>query len=383
MKQDSSTYRLTLVVVVVLIAELVLAGLLALGYFVLQHTIPGVRLEHTEYMGLFAAGPVLAVLFIFYFLWKKNALYRFTSAEMLQYLAPALSTGNPVFRFLLFRLALFFLTIAVINPQMGSKMVEAKQEGIEMMIALDVSSSMLAEDIKPNRLERAKLGISQLLDKIAGDRMGIIVFAGDAYVQLPITTDYSAARMFLRTINTDIVPVQGTSVGAAIDLAMESFDFENSTAKAIIVISDGEDHEAAAIAASEKAREKGVVIHTIGMGTAQGGPIPIMRGRQQVGYKKDKDGSTVITRLDEKLLQDVSTATGGEFVRASTANMGINRILEEINAMSKTEFETRTYAEYDDSFQTFLAIALVLLLLEMLVSERKSKWREKIKLFEK
>jgi len=383
MAEARKTYRFTFLVLLTLIAEVVLALLLALGYFVFLHTIPGLRLNNPEWMWLFSAGPVLTLLFILYFLWKRRAIHSFSSPEMLHHLAPSISTGNPTVRFLLFRVALFFLTVAAINPQMGSKMVEGKQEGIEMMIAIDVSTSMLAEDIKPNRLERAKLGIAQLLDKLAGDRIGIIVFAGEAYVQLPATNDYSAARMFLRTISTDIVPVQGTSVGAAINMAMQSFDFESTTGKALLLITDGEDHEAAAIAAAEKAREKGVVIHTIGMGTVQGAPIPVMRGRQQVGYKKDKEGNTVITRLDEKLLQDISTSTGGVFVRASTANMGINQIMEEVKSMAKTEFDSQTYAEYDDRFQIFLGIALVLLLIEMLVSERKSKWREKFNLFEK
>lgn len=382
MSVKTKTYRLSMAVLIALIAELVLAALWVLGNFVFRHTIPGVRLERPEWMWLFALGPLLTVLFLLFFWWKRRALESFSSPAMIRHLAPMISTGKPALRFVLFRFAVFFLTIALINPKIGSKMVESKQEGIDILIAIDVSSSMLAEDIKPNRLERAKRGISQMVDDLYGDRVGIIVFAGDAYVQLPITTDYSAARMFLKTITTDVVPVQGTSIGAAIDLAVESFDYDNGAQKAIIVISDGEDHEAAAIAAAEKAREKEVVVHTIGMGTRQGGPIPIMQGRRQVGYKKDKEGTTVVTRLDEKMLQDISTTAGGEFVRASTASMGLNMIMDEINAMNKAEFGSKTYAEYEDRFQIFLGIALVLLLLQMLIAERKNKWQDKLNLFD-
>ena len=382
MAQRKNTYRLSTAVVVTVLTEIILAALLAFGYFVLMQMIPGMKLDRPEMMAVFAAGPVVSLLFLLMFWWKKRALSKFSSPEMLKHLAPMLSTGKPVFKFVFFRLALFFLTIALVNPQIGSKMTEVKQEGIDLMIAIDVSNSMLSEDIKPNRLERARRGVAQLIDKLYGDRVGIIVFAGDAYVQLPITTDFSAARMFLNTITTDIVPVQGTSIGAAINRSMESFDFDNGAQKAIIVISDGEDHEAAALEAAKKAAEKGVIIHTIGMGTAQGGPIPIYNGRNQTGYKKDKEGRTVITRLDEKMLQDLATAGNGQFVRASTAQMGINVLLEEIDSMNKTEFGTVSYAEYEDRFQVFLIIALVLLLIEQLVSERRSKWREKFKLFE-
>lgn len=376
------TYRLSLAVTTILMTELALAILLAVGWFVLVPVIPGMRLANPQWMGVFVAGPLMTMVFLGVFWWKKRALERFSSPKMLQYLVPSISTGKPVFKFILFRTAVFFLTIALVNPQIGSKMTEAKQEGIDLMVAIDVSSSMLAEDIKPNRLERARRGISQLMERLAGDRLGIIVFAGDAYVQLPTTTDFSAARMFLNTINTDIVPVQGTSIGAAIDLAIESFDYENGAQKAIVVISDGEDHEAAALDAAGRAAEKGVIIHTIGMGTVQGGPIPLFNGRQQVGYKKDKNGNTVVTRLNERMLQDIATAANGQFVRASTSEMGINVLLEEIDKMNKTEFGTTTYAEYEDRFQAFLAIALVLLLIETMLTNKRSKWREKIKLFE-
>jgi Ca-activated chloride channel homolog len=383
MSKQPRTYRTGFAFFALLITELVLGGLWATGYFVLMQTIPGLKLDKPEFMYLFAVAPALSLLFFFMLLWKKSALQKFSSAAMLQHLAPDFSTGKPVFKFILLRFALFFLTIALINPKSGSKMAEAKYEGIDLMIALDVSNSMLAEDIKPNRLTRSKRGITQLLDKLHGDRIGIIVFAGDAYVQLPITTDYSAARLFLSTIDEKVVPVQGTAIGAAIDLAMESFDFENATQKAIIIISDGENHEDDAIGAATKAREQGVTIHTIGMGSAQGAPLPIYQGKQQTGYRKDNAGSTVISRLDEKMLEDIATAGGGLFVRASTAQSGLNILLEEINTMTKTEFGTVAYAEYEDRFQIFLIIGLFFLWLEFFVLERRNRWRDKFNFFGK
>jgi Ca-activated chloride channel family protein len=381
MSKTQSTYRLSFAFLALLLTELLLAGLWATGYFVLLQSIPGLKLDKPQFLILFAIAPVLTLIFFLILLWKKSVLSKFSSLAMLQYLAPDRSIGKPVFKFILFRLALFFLTIALINPMSGSKMAEAKYEGIDLMIALDVSNSMLAEDIKPNRLTRSKRGISQLIDKLHGDRLGIIVFAGNAYVQLPITTDYSAARLFLSTIDEKVVPVQGTAIGAAIDLSMESFDFENATQKAIIIISDGENHEDDAIEAARKAQEKGVIIHTIGMGSAQGAPLPVYQGKQQTGYRKDNAGSTVISRLDEKMLQDIATAGGGIFVRATTARSGLNILLEEINLMNKTEFGTVAYAEYEDRFQIFLLIGIALLWLDLFILERKNKWSDKFNFF--
>lgn len=381
MTKVKSTYRLSFAFIALLLTELVLAGLWATGYFFLLQTIPGLKLEKPEFLFLFAIAPALTLIFFLILLWKKSVLSKFSSNAMLKYLAPEISTGKPVLKFILFRFALFFLTIALINPMSGSKMAEAKYEGIDLMIALDVSNSMLAEDIKPNRLTRSKRGISQLIDKLHGDRLGIIVFAGSAYVQLPITTDYSAARLFLSTIDEKVVPVQGTAIGAAIDLSMESFDFENATQKAIIIISDGENHEDDAIESARKAQEKGVIIHTIGMGSAQGAPLPIFQGKQQTGYRKDNSGSTVISRLDEKMLQDIATAGGGTFVRATTAKSGLNVLLDEINLMNKTEFGTVAYAEYEDRFQIFLLIGIALLWIELFIVERKNKWRDKFNFF--
>jgi Ca-activated chloride channel family protein len=249
-------------------------------------------------------------------------------------------------------------------------------------MALDVSNSMLAEDIKPNRLERAKRAISQLIDKLEGDRIGIVVFAGKAYMQLPITSDYSAAKLFLSTIDTEIVPTQGTSIGQAIDLSLTAFS-DNKHEKAIVVITDGEDHDDNPIAAAENALAQGIKVYTIGIGLPEGAPIPEFSNGQQMGFKKDLSGKTVITKLDELTLQKVATAGEGIYVRANNTSAGLNQVFEEISKMEKQRYETKMFSDYEDRFQYFLALALFLLVIELLIFERKSRFAGKIKLFEK
>jgi Ca-activated chloride channel family protein len=266
------------------------------------------------------------------------------------------------------------------RPQFGSKLKKVKREGVEIIIALDVSNSMMAEDIKPNRLERAKRAIDRLISKLQDDKIGLIVFAGDAYMQLPITTDYNSAQLFLASVNTAIVPKQGTAIGAAIQMAMRSFSPDPESGKAIIIITDGENHEDDAIAAAEEAHKKGIIVHTIGMGLPQGTPIPVSSA-DRGDYRKDRDGNVVITRLDEVTLQKVSAAGGGVYLRANTAQVGLEDLFDEINKMQKTEIEARTFSEYEEQFQYFFAAGLILLALEFVILERKNKYLKKIKLF--
>jgi Ca-activated chloride channel family protein len=241
---------------------------------------------------------------------------------------------------------------------------------------------MLAEDLSPNRLERAKRAIYQLIEKLHNDRLGIIVFAGDAYVQLPITTDYSSAKLFLETIGTDIVPTQGTAIGSAIDLAMESFDFENGTSKAIIVITDGENHEDDAAGSAAAAYTEGVSVHTIGMGSEKGAPIPIYKNGKQVGFRADNTNNTVVTKLNESMLKEIASAGGGSYVRANNANAGLNIIMGEIDKLEKKEFGSTSIKDYEDRFQLFLIIALFLFILEYFISNRRSNKLDGINLFE-
>lgn len=342
------------------------------------------RFEHQEYLYWLFAIPVMIVIYILVRYLNNRKFNRFSSEEMRHYLMPLRSKTRPTLKFSLMLLVIASLIFAAANPQTGSKMKEAKREGIDLFLAVDISNSMLAEDIVPNRLSRAKQAISKLIDKLQGDRIGIIVFAGTAYVQLPITTDYSSARMFLSTLNTELINAQGTAIGAAIQTALKSFD-QDERNKAIVVISDGEDHEnEAAIKAAKEALDKGIYVYTIGMGLPEGTPIPIYgRNGVRTGYRKDANNTTVITRLNEKVLQQIAEAGGGVYVRASNSNVGLEQIFGEINKMEKSEIETKVFADYEDQFQWFIALALFFLLLEILLASGKKKWELKFNFFEK
>ncbi len=326
--------------------------------------------------------PLILIVFLFIQNWRKRKLRQFGNEEIVKRLMPNVSKTLPIIKFTLYALAMVSLLIGLANLQFGTKVEEVKREGIDLMIALDVSNSMLAEDLSPNRLERSKRAIFQLIQKLHNDRLGIIVFAGDAYVQLPITTDYSSAKLFLETIGTDIVPTQGTSIGAAINLAMESFDFENGTSKSIIVITDGENHEDDAKEAASEASAKDVLVHTIGMGSEKGGPIPVYKNGAQIDFRKDNQGNTVVTKLNETMLKEIAAAGNGSYVRASNANAGLGIIMEEIDKMEKKEFGSKSFKDYEDRFQIFLIIALILIIIEYFISNRRTSKLDGVNLFE-
>jgi len=341
------------------------------------------RFEHTDFLWALLLIPALTAIFVWMVIWKKRALLRFGEWTILQRLLPGLSRSRVITKFILLMVGYGFLIIGIANPQIGSKLVEGERKGIDIMIALDVSNSMLAEDIKPSRLEMSKQAISKLIDNLGNDRLGIVIFAGNAYMQLPITTDYSAAKMFLTSIDTKIVPTQGTAIGEAIELSVGAFDDETHS-RAIIIISDGENHEDDALDAAKKASEKGIIVYTVGMGLPEGAPIPdYNKYNQMVGYKKDRAGSTVVTKLNESMLQQIASAGKGVYVRANNSQSGLKTILEEINKLEKTKFESRMFSDYEDRFQYFIAVSLILLILELLIFERKSKWLSKINFFGK
>ena len=341
------------------------------------------RFEHHIFLwAILVIIPVVLVVFLIIQNWKKRKLRQFGNQEIVKRLMPNVSKTLPIVKFVLYSFALVSLLIGLANLQFGSKLEEVKREGVDLMIALDVSNSMLAEDLSPNRLERSKRAIYQLIEKLHNDRLGIIVFAGDAYVQLPITTDYSSAKLFLETIGTDIVPTQGTSIGSAIDLAMESFDFENGTSKSIIVITDGESHEDDGKTAAADAASEDVNVHTIGMGSEQGGPIPVYKNGAQIDFRKDNAGNTVVTKLNENMLKEIAIAGNGSYVRASNANAGLNIIMEEIDKMEKKEFGSKSFKDYEDRFQIFLIIALILIVIEYFISNRRSSKLDGVNLFE-
>ncbi len=339
------------------------------------------RFEHPDILYALLLIPMLAVLFGWMLVWRRKALRRYGEWQVVQRLVPAMSKPRLILRFVILMFAYAMLILGLSNPQIGSKLVEGERKGIDLMVCLDVSNSMLAQDIKPNRLERAKQAISKMIDKLGNDRIGMIVFAGNAYVQLPITTDHAAAKLFLSTVNTKIVPTQGTAIGAALELAAKSFDDETHS-RAIIVITDGENHEDDAVKIAKTIADKGIYIYTIGMGLPEGTPIPEydQYGRQ-VGYKKDREGKTVVTRLNESTLEQIAAEGNGIYVRANNTQAGLSKVFDEINSLEKTEFESKMFSDYESRFQYFIAASILFLLIELLIFERKSKWLSKIKLF--
>ncbi|HQN93517.1 MAG TPA: VWA domain-containing protein [Prolixibacteraceae bacterium] len=316
--------------------------------------------------------PALVALFIYFRIQRNKALREFGNPEILAPLMPGASGSRPIWKFAIVMLALAFLITGLARPQFGAKLQKINRKGIELIIALDVSNSMLAEDIQPNRLEKAKMAISRLTERLSNDKIGLVVFAGKAYTQIPITTDYASTKMFLNAINTEVVPVQGTAIGDAINLAMSSFTPSEETSKAIIVITDGENHEDDAIEMAKQAAEAKITVHTIGMGLPQGGPIPIYNAYGQKDFKRDKSGQVVVTRLDENMLEQIAAAGNGKYIRANNTEIGINNIFDEINKMEKSELESRIYSDYNDQFFYFIVVAFALLLIEFFVLERKN-----------
>ena len=338
------------------------------------------RFSNPEYLYLLLLLPVMIALFIINEFRRKNSLKKLGETTLINRLIPEISGIRPVFKFLIQLLALSAAVIMLAKPQFGSRIEEVKKQGVEVIIALDVSNSMLAEDIQPNRLTRAKQAISRLVDNLENDKIGLIVFAGDAYTQIPVTTDYVSAKMFLSTINPEMVPKQGTAIGAAIDLASRSFTPGEGKSKAMIIITDGENHEDDPVSAAGEATKTGIVIHTIGIGSAEGVPVPVATGGRR-DYLKDADGSTVITKLDEEILKKIAMSAGGNYIRASNSNIGLDEIFNDIRKMKKEELESTMYTEYNDQFQIFAALAILFLLFDILIMDRKNRRLQDVRLF--
>src|SRR5574344_1521577 len=329
-----------------------------------------IHLAQGEYLLLLI---IIPFLFLFYALSlkvRKKRLAKLGDPEVVGKLMPDVSTGRGWLKLTFFALAILFFTIGLTRPQLGARLKERESKGIEVMVALDVSNSMLAEDYSPNRLERAKLAISRLVDKLQGDRIGLIVFAGESFIQLPITTDYVSAKIFLNTINTRSVPVQGTAMGEAINTAIKSFSNETAQKredKAIILITDGENHEDNPVEAARQAAEYGIKVFTIGVGSVDGQPIPVAGGE----LMKDRSGNIVVTKLDEKTLTEVAAAGDGAYIKAGNEEFGLNPITNKIKNLESTHFKSVVFEDYDEQFMYFLGIAMFFLLLESLVGSRR------------
>lgn len=383
MIQGSGKYNTAALSITVIVSEL-LFWLSILGiYLALKAYVPGIAYQRPLWFWSLLSLPVLASIYLLGLHWKNRRLRKLADLELVPYLFPELSSTRSILKFFLFRYAIACFLLGIIDPKIGNRLEEVKTSGIDLVVALDVSKSMLAEDITPNRLERAKQAISQLLNRLTGDRICLIVFAGDAYVQLPITTDYEAARLFLGSVDTDVVPVQGTALGTAIELGIDSFDPESTTSKAIIIITDGENHEDDAILAAEKAAELGITVHAIGMGSTEGAPIPeYNRSGSRIGFKKDASGNTVVSALDEDMLRKVVSAGNGIFTRASTSYVGLNELVDNLAGMEKQELGTFSFADYEHRFQWFLFAGIILLVLDTTVGSGKKKWSSSLSLFD-
>jgi Ca-activated chloride channel family protein len=338
------------------------------------------RFANPVFLYLLLLLPVLILLYIINEVRKRKALKRLGDVNLVNSLVPEMSTVRPAIKFILQLIAVSAGIIMLSRPQFGSKIEDIKKQGVEVIIALDVSNSMLAEDIQPDRLTRAKQAISRLVDNLDNDKIGLIVFAGDAYIQIPVTTDYISAKMFLSSINPNIVPKQGTAIGAAIDLGIRSFSPGEGKSKAMIIITDGENHEDDPVKAAEEASKAGIVIHTLGIGSTEGVPIPMINNGKR-DYLKDADGNTVVTKLDEEILKKIALSTNGNYVRASNSNIGLDEIFNGIKKMKKQDLESTMYTEYNDQFQIFAAIAILLLLGDFIIMERKNRRLANIRLF--
>jgi Ca-activated chloride channel family protein len=336
------------------------------------------RFQHPEYLYLLLLLPALLLLFIYSMNVKKRALKRFGNMKIIKQLMPGISLKKQYLKFWLLFAGTGLFVLVVAGPQFGSKLETVKREGIEVIVCLDVSNSMLATDITPTRLDKAKQILSKLVDNLHNDKIGLIVFAGEAYIQLPITADYVSAKMFLSTINPAMVSTQGTAIGSAINLAVRSFTPNEATEKTIILITDAENHEDNAVGATEEAVKKGITVNVLGIGSTKGSPIPIPGAHE---FFKDREGNMVISRLDEKIAKEIAIAGKGVYVQTDNTNNALKALQKELDKKAKSEVESKVYSTYDEKYQIPAWILLIILVVEFFILDRKNKIYGKIKLF--
>ncbi|TXI66434.1 MAG: VWA domain-containing protein [Flavobacterium sp.] len=339
------------------------------------------ELESPIYFYLLALLPVIVALFLFNLFWKRKRQAIFADLELFNQLAPEKSSFKPALKLGVLLLALACIIIALVNPKMGTKMETVKRQGIDIVFAVDISKSMLAEDVAPNRLEKTKQIVSQIINQLGNDRVGIVGYAGSAYPVLPMTTDYSIAKMYLQSMNTNMVSSQGTAFNDAIQLAVDFFDVKD-TSKLIILVSDGEDHGEGVDDAVELAKEKGVRIITIGVGTEKGGPIPLRDDKGTIAsYKKDQEGQTVITKLYPEVLKKIADNTKSKYMVGTTTKDVVEEIKKSLDKIEKSEFESQQIADFESQYQWFLALGFLLLLIDVFLLEKKTAWVQKLNLF--
>jgi len=340
-----------------------------------------IQFAHPEYLTYLFALPVMAAVLWFAWFLKRRRMYAYGEAATLQRMIPGRSRVKFWLRGGLFLVTFAVLIVAYANPKIGTKFEEVTRSGIDLIVAVDVSSSMRAEDIQPNRISAAKKELQNLINNLKGDRIGIIVFAGDGYTQLPLTSDYNAALMLTDVITTGSAPTPGTAIGAAIDLARESFKKEEGKYKAMVIITDGENHEDDPVSAANEAAAEGIVVHTIGMGSLEGAPIPEGSDDNRQGFKKDAQGELVLSRLDAETLREVAKVSGGTFTQAISGRDNLAAVFEQIERMEKKEFGTKQFTDYEDRFQYLLALGLLLLLAELMISETRNRFLSRFSIF--
>lgn len=339
------------------------------------------RIEEPLYFYFLAIIPFMAIVFLLVFLWKIRAQKRFASVTVLKRLAPDNSTFKSVLKLIFLSLGFGFLILGLTNPKMGTQLKTVKREGVDVVFALDVSKSMLAEDIAPNRLEKSKQIISKIIDKLGSDRVGVIVYAGNSYPLLPITTDHAAAKMFLQNANPDMVSSQGTAINEALQLAKTYYNNDEQTNRFLVIISDGEDHQEDTVAAAKNLSKDGIKVYTIGVGQEKGSRIPLKINGSLIGYKKNNKGETVLTQRKPDVLKSIADASDGNYIDGNVTDKPVKAIENIISNAQKNEFETKQFSDYKDQFQWFLAIGFLFLFLDVFLLERKTKWLRKVDLF--
>ena len=339
------------------------------------------QLDEISFIYLGLVIPILFLVYLIFRRWQKKSISKYFDINTINFLSPEISKSKPLLKFIIISIALLMLVISLVNPKIGTELKTVKREGVDIVFAIDVSKSMLAEDIAPNRIIKSKRIVSELLNNLGSDRVGIIAYASTAIPVLPITTDFSSARMFLESLNTDMLSSQGTSIAEAINLSKNYFNDENQTNRVLCVISDGEDHENQNNNLSDIAKESGITIISIGVGSKNGAPIPIKENNIVKSYKKDEKGEVVITKLNENMLNDMATQTGGIYFKGDNTSLVVNSIVDELKEMDKQEFESKQFVSFKDQFQWFLFVGLFLIILDVVVFERKTYWIDKLNLF--
>ena len=339
------------------------------------------QLEETFYFYLLILIPLFLIVFFYNRIWQKNIVNKHFNNKTFKFLSPEFSSSKSLLKTVIKLVVILFLVFGLVNPKIGTELKTVKREGVDIVFALDVSKSMLAEDIAPNRIFKAKRLVSEIFNKLGSDRVGIIAYASTAIPVLPITTDFSSAKMFLESLNTDMLSSQGTSIIEAIQLSKGYFDDDNQTNRILCILSDGEDHEFKEDQLFSAIQESGITIFTVGLGSSKGAPIPIKENNIVKSYKKDEKGEVVITRLNENLLQKMANQSAGKYIKGDNTNQVVDDIINELKEMDKKEFESKQFVSFKDQFQWFLGFGLLLLLIDSIVFNKKTKWIEKLNLF--